>query len=490
MSIPARRFDKLLAFTAFTAFAATYAGAQTPLKANGQLKVCGNRICNEAGHPIQLRGVSMHGVQWFHDNFYKDGKALAAMAAWGADITRIPVYSDTMLPESCDPHSADGYRASRYLKTFPDSKTGFKTLVDRYVRQADSLGMYALIDWHLHFPGNPNALLGTATEFYDYMSKAHGHRKNVLYEIANEPSRHSGVCPNARTPARECFWADCIKPYAEKIIQTIRKNDPDGIIVVGTTCWSSFGLKCIDNPAGDFSGQDGPRYPGEFEATKNGRLADSNTMYTVHIYSGDGSWKAEKIDEMAPHLPIFLTEWAAQNSSAFSDPAKADNAWPEARKILDIAAKHKIPWIYWNLSPAKYMAVFKENTLSTAVLTPAGRTTTIEGDSVYTWLRSPADDFPTTPNIPTALKPGFRSGRPAPFALDASGSLIFQGTGDAPGMVRIFREDGRLVRAQAPRFVPGAGAGFHALADLAPGSYLVQWLQDGLWMQGGLRLRR
>jgi endoglucanase len=475
-------------FVIFMSFAATGARAQTPLQANGQLKVCGNQLCNEAGNPIHLRGVSMHGVQWFHDNFYKDGKALAAMAAWGADITRIPVYSDTMLPASCDPHSADGYRASRYLKTFPDSKTGFKTLVDRYVRQADSLGMYALIDWHLHFPGDPNALLETATEFFDYMSRTHGHRKNVLYEIANEPSRHSGVCPDARKPARDCFWTDCIKPYAEKIIATIRKNDPDGIVVVGTTCWSSFGQKCIDNPSGDFHAQDGPKYPGEFEATRSNRLADSNTMYTVHLYSGDGHWKAEKIDEWAPHLPLFLTEWAAQNSAAFADAGKADNAWPEARRILDIAAKHKIPWIYWNLSPGKYMAVFKEKTLSTAVLSPAGRTTTIEGDSVYAWLRNPADDFP---NTPTALGPatGFRSASHAPFALDEAGGLVFRGEGEAPGLVRIFRGDGRLVAAHAPRFVPGTGPASYAFSDLAPGNYLVQWLQGGRWMLGTLPVR-
>jgi hypothetical protein len=134
------------------------------------------------------------------------------------------------------------------------------------------------------------------------------------------------------------------------------------------------------------------------------------------------------------------------------------------------------------------MAVFKENTLSTANLTPAGRTTTIEGDSVYTWLRNPADDFPTTPTV-VMPAPGLRSGRSAPFALDASGGRVFQGKGGAPGLVRIFREDGRLVRSQAPRLVPGAGTGSYTAAKLAAGVYLVQWLQDGRWMQGALRVR-
>lgn len=448
------------------------AAAKTPLQENGRLRVCGNRLCNEAGNPIQLRGVSLSGIQWFHGNFYKDGKALAAMAAWGSDITRIPVYSDTILPPECDKFSADGYRASRYLKTFPDSKTGFKTLVDQYVAQAESLGMYAVIDWHLHFPGNPNLLLETASEFFDYMSKKHAGRKNVLYEIANEPSRHSGTCPNARNPAPDCFWGDCIKPYAEKMTAVIRKNDPHAVIIVGTTCWSSFGLKCVNNPAPGAPPEDAPRYPGEIAAIRDNPLADPNTMYTVHIYSGDGKWKAEKIEEMAARLPIFITEWAAQNSAAFADSNKADNAWPEARRILDIAEKHKISWIYWNLSPGKYMAVFKEKTASTANLGPTGGNTTVEGDSAYAWMNKPADDFPQTPQ--TGLRFRTVSGGKG-VRFDGIGNLVFENGDRAPGMIRVFASTGRRVPV-SPQLVSEEGSRrVFSVGRLAQGTYVLQY---------------
>ena len=33
-----------------------------------------------------------------------------------------------------------------------------------------------------------------------------------------------------------------IKSYAEQIIPIIRKNDPDGIILIGTPAWASLGI--------------------------------------------------------------------------------------------------------------------------------------------------------------------------------------------------------------------------------------------------------
>ncbi len=32
---------------------------------HGQLQVIGNQLCNQYGQPIQLRGMSSHGLQWY-----------------------------------------------------------------------------------------------------------------------------------------------------------------------------------------------------------------------------------------------------------------------------------------------------------------------------------------------------------------------------------------------------------------------------------------
>ncbi len=38
------------------------AATTTPAAINGQLKVCGTKLCNRYGKPIQLRGMSSHGT--------------------------------------------------------------------------------------------------------------------------------------------------------------------------------------------------------------------------------------------------------------------------------------------------------------------------------------------------------------------------------------------------------------------------------------------
>ena len=37
----------------------------SPAAVNGQLKVCGVKLCNQAGQQVQLRGMSTHGIQWY-----------------------------------------------------------------------------------------------------------------------------------------------------------------------------------------------------------------------------------------------------------------------------------------------------------------------------------------------------------------------------------------------------------------------------------------
>ena len=34
----------------------------TPVAINGQLTVCGTQLCNAQGNPIQLKGMSTHGL--------------------------------------------------------------------------------------------------------------------------------------------------------------------------------------------------------------------------------------------------------------------------------------------------------------------------------------------------------------------------------------------------------------------------------------------
>lgn len=176
--------------------------ASTPVGVNGQLKVCGTKLCNSRGNPIQLRGMSTHGTQWY-PHCLTSGSLNALAQDWKADVLRVSTYVQE-----------GGY------ETNPQH---FTNLAHSLIQQATDRGMYVIVDWHMLTPGDPNTNLSKARQFFTDIANRNKDKNNILYEIANEPS---GVS-----------WSR-IKSYAEQIIPTIRGIDSDAPVLVGTRAWS------------------------------------------------------------------------------------------------------------------------------------------------------------------------------------------------------------------------------------------------------------
>ncbi|XVS62574.1 cellulase family glycosylhydrolase [Actinosynnema sp. CA-299493] len=314
-------------------------GAGRPADVNGQLRVCGVKLCNQHGKPIQLRGMSTHGIQWYSQCV--KGASLDALATdWGADVLRISMYVQE-----------GGY------ETNPRK---FTDLVHGYVEEATRRGMYALVDWHQLDPGDPNANISLARTFFTEVARRHRDKTNIIYDIANEPNTVS--------------WAG-IKSYAEQMIPVIRAQDPDGVVFVGTHGWGSLGISdgrseqdIVDNP-----------------------INATNFMYTFHFYAAshqDEYFAA--LQRAASRLPIFVTEFGTQT---YTGDGADDFAY--SQKYLDFLAANKIGWTNWNFSDDfRSGAVFKEGTCAgstftgTGVLKPAG-----------VWIR---DRMRTPDNFPTS----------------------------------------------------------------------------------------
>jgi endoglucanase len=311
----------------------------TPVSINGQLHVCGTKLCNQYNKPIQLRGMSTHGIQWYA-NCIKPASLDALATDWNADVLRIAMYIQE-----------GGY------ETNPRK---FTDLVHSYIEEATKRGMYALVDWHQLTPGDPNANLAKAKTFFTEIAERHKDKKNIIYDIANEPNNVS--------------WA-AIKSYAEQMIPVIRAKDSDGVVFVGTHGWGSLGIS-----------------DGRTEADViNNPINATNFMYTFHFYAA--SHKAEYFNALsraADKIPLFITEFGTQTASG--DGA---NDFTNTQKYLDFLASKKIGWTNWNFSDDfRSGAVFKEGTCAgnnftgTSVLKPAG-----------VWIRDrirTPDDFPTS----------------------------------------------------------------------------------------------
>lgn len=273
--------------------------ALTPFERHGKLQVCGQNLCAQTGKPVQLRGISTHGLQWYGWSNCLTPSSLDLLAKdWQVDIVRIALYVN------------EGGYASDPEAYFAQ----LNTLVDELSKR----GLYVLIDWHILKPGDPMLSLDLAATFFERVTERHQEKNNILYEIVNEPN---GVS-----------WLR-VKAYADKIIPLIRAYNDDAVVIVGSPAWSSLGL------SEQSSHRDILAAP----------IEDANTMYSFHFYAAShGEKYLEELSKASEHLPIFVTEWGAQLFTG-----DKENNFAMAQRYLDYMDSHKISWVYWNFSDDK-----------------------------------------------------------------------------------------------------------------------------------------
>ena len=312
----------------------------TPVEANGRLRVVGTKLVNQYGNPVQLRGMSTHGLQWYGWGDCLTDASLDALAYdWGSDILRISLYVQE-----------GGWETN---------KAGYEAQVNTLIQKATDRGMYALVDWHQLSPGDPNANTANAKAFFKNICTANATRNNIIYDIANEPNNVT--------------WAK-IKSYAEEMIPYLRQYDDDAVILCGTHGWGSLGVS--DN------------WTGSSKDIINNPVNATNFMYTFHFYAKDHQQAYyDEFNSFSDKLPVFVTEWGSQEASG-----DGVNDFVMAQKYIDLMRTKKISWCNWNYSDDQRTgAVWKGGTCSNgpwsvANLKPAG-----------VWVRdkmlSPADDF-------------------------------------------------------------------------------------------------
>ena len=318
-------------------------GQTTPLAANGRLKIINRQLSNESGTAIQLRGMSSHGLQWF-PQCYTAGSFQALANDWGADVFRAAMYVDE-----------GGYTTD---------PTGFRARIVQLVNLAEQNGMYCIIDWHILNPGDPNVHTAEAISFFSYMAQQFAGKKNVIYEICNEPN---GV-----------QWSS-IKSYAEQVIPAIRQYDSQGIILVGTPNYSGTPWDVLSNPLSGTNAY--------------------NVMYTYHFYSGSHylSSVRSNMENVLANVPLFISEWGTSNYSG-----NGGNDYTSAQTWMDFLAGGnssgiKVSWTNWN---------FADKDESSSALTPgacngnAWNSTSTSGTWVKDHILHPADNFGTaTPSV-------------------------------------------------------------------------------------------
>lgn len=271
---------------------AQFGPAEAAPSTAGKLAVEGAQLVSESGQPVQLRGVSTHGLAWFpqyvNQQFFDELRQ-----DWGANVVRLAMYTAEY----------GGYCTG-------EDQNQLEDLIRNGVEYAENADLYAVVDWHVLTDQDPNVHADAAIDFFTRMSAEFADANNVIYEICNEPNGSA-------------TWEN-VKAYAERVIPVIRANDPDAVIVVGTPTWSQD----VDKAAAD---------PLDFD----------NVMYSLHFYAAthQGDLREKMKAAVEGGLPVFVTEFGICDASGNGeiDYESADE-WVRLMDSLDVS------YICWNLS--------------------------------------------------------------------------------------------------------------------------------------------
>ncbi|MBC7388939.1 MAG: cellulase family glycosylhydrolase [Opitutaceae bacterium] len=262
-----------------------YSRAQTPVERHGQLKVSGNRILDKNNNPVVLRGMSLFWSQWI-GKYYNFNTVKWLRDDWCSNVIRASMAVDQ-----------GGYA------TRPSEKEKIIAVVDAAIE----LGIYVIIDFHIH---DAPLYQSHSKTFFDEMSLKYKDNPNVLYEIWNEPLNVS--------------WPDVIKPYSENIIEVIRANDPDNIIICGTRNWSQR----VDEAAID-------------------PIQRPNIAYTLHFYAATHrqTYRNYITTAMNRGIAVFVTEYGtcAADGNGDIDETETKTWW-------DFMERNFISYCNWSVA--------------------------------------------------------------------------------------------------------------------------------------------
>lgn len=238
-----------------------------PVQKHGQLSVKGANIVDKDGNKFKIKGMSTHGIMWedFSDILTKDSLKVLR-DDWKCNTIRIAMYT---------------YEWGGYCTENGKYQSQAKQKVKTGVENAKSLGMYAIIDWHVLNDKDPNTYKTEAVKFFTEMAKTYKDYDNVMYEICNEPN--GGIT-----------WTGGIKSYCQSVVNAIRKYDKDAIIICGTGNWSQD----IDQVLGN-------------------KLSDKNCVYALHFYANTHTdWMRNRLKTCYNKgLPVLVSEFGTCDAS-------------------------------------------------------------------------------------------------------------------------------------------------------------------------------
>jgi endoglucanase len=239
---------------------------------HGKPKLNSIQLVDAYDVPLQLIGVSSHNILIFSSCYTFE--ALSHLVTnWGITSFRVTVYLE----------GSQGYMSD---------PAGNDVAIANIIDWCETLGIYAIIDYHVMEYGDPNHYLdsqgastGHAITFWQKQATAYQNKDHVIYEIANEPNNVD--------------WEPNLVAYLNSVIAAIRAIDAETIIIAGVPQWSQALY-----------------YPGN-----DGGVTDTyNVMYAFHFYADSHLFLYSVVEQYSRILPIFVSEWSPSSYTSVEEP--------------------------------------------------------------------------------------------------------------------------------------------------------------------------
>lgn len=277
------------------------------------LRVDGNRIVDEDGETVVLRGLALSDPYHLDRQGHWNRAYFEAARAWNANLVRIPVH-----PLRWREVGAEQYYA----------------WLDDGIRWAGELGMYVIIDWHTignpltGVPHRPLYLTDREETFYFWHLVASRYRDNPtvpFYELYNEPTSREGQFGPLDWPR--------YKAFVEELISMLRAIDDRKIPLVAGFDWAYELRNVVEDPIG---------FPG--------------VAYVTHPYPQkveppwEEKWERD-FGHVADHYPVFATEFGfmAEGDRGAHIPVISDETY--GRAVTDYFERKGISWTVWVFDP-------------------------------------------------------------------------------------------------------------------------------------------
>jgi hypothetical protein len=233
----------------------------TPVEKYGRLQVIGSQICDERGNPVQLTGNTFSLITYCPSGINRQNFQ-ALIYDWKCDVIRLGI--DPAKEGDCY-----GY----------DGSAEKLALVEKAINLAIEEGVYVIFDWAVLEWGDPNhPNYGDTSAIFDLFSAKYAGVPNIIWGICSEPNTDSVT------------WSNQVKSYANRIIPVIRANDPDQLIMGGSSHWSA-----------DLTAQ-----------AADPLVGYNNIVYSYHCYplpSGEPDFRNDIQTALNAGLAVFVTEF-------------------------------------------------------------------------------------------------------------------------------------------------------------------------------------